>query len=129
MPSASKLTTNLKTAVIGEGDDPLKVTFKPGSISPKALRGLTNSDKPADEHEALDTLDKMVDLIVTSVTEWNLTATDDSPVVPLTFDAVSDLGVEVLMLVVEGITGAMAPGEANGTPSSAPTNEPSSVEA
>lgn len=129
MPSVHRVVTGQTTVTIGEGEDALHVTVWMNILSPKALRNLAQSDKGETVADVLDSLDNVVTLLTQAIVSWDLTAEDDGPVIPITFDALSDLGLGLLKAILTGILGAITVGEINGTPSSTPTIMPSSAKA
>lgn len=124
MPSIHRVVTGQTTVTIGEGADALHVTVWTNVLSPKALRNLVKNDDAGSVDGMLDSLDSMVNLLAQVIVSWDLTTEDDGPVIPITADALSDLGLGLLRLVLQGIMEAITVGEASGTPSSTPTTMP-----
>jgi hypothetical protein len=128
MPSKKSLARKVMHTQLGNPDDPLKLTFLPEMVSPQNLKtlmkfGTLGKNNPTEE-SVNSGLDGIVNLLKDILVEWNLNEDDDptSPIVPLTFDGLSSVGVALLKDVAEAIFNVVSVPETSGTISSAPTN-------
>jgi hypothetical protein len=133
MPSKKSLTRNVLQVELGNPDDPLKISFLPGMVSPKNLKSLMKfgaMGKNATTESVTASLDGIVELLHEVILEWNLNEDDDpSAIVPLTFEGISGVGFTLLQDISEAIFTKVSVPETSGTISPKPMSMPSSPKA
>ena len=129
MPSKKSLAKTVMHVQFGNPDDPLKISFLPGMVSPKNLKSLMKfgaMGKNATEESVTSSLDGIVELLHEVITEWNLNEDDDpTAIIPLTFEGISGVGFSLLQQISEAIFNKVSVPETSGTSLSEPMSMPS----
>lgn len=111
MPKLTDLVADRATVAVPFDGASLKVTYRPGAITPKVQAAVFKAQREQDVNAGLcQPLSKLL-------VRWDLTD-DEGETVPTTAESLADLPAQLLMRVLEAITDDMAPNPPRGDDSS-----------
>jgi hypothetical protein len=104
--SLGQLTANRKALTIPfEGVGELHVEYYPQRLTAKMLTDFATADKLADlpAERVVEIVSSPVESLLVLLHSWDMTATDDGPVLPIDRETLSGLGLQILWAIVAGI--------------------------
>lgn len=121
MPTVGQIAARRAIATIDLGDGVVVTAeFFPDRVSPAMMRQFSNLSKMSQnttEEQMLDGVDSIASMLSTLLASWDLTESDDGPMVALTKERLVELGLPFLMVVFRHIWEAVQLGERTGMPS------------
>jgi hypothetical protein len=104
------ITSKTNTVAVEIDGDPKAITVKytTRKVTPRTMKalheGLSNGTDPSG-------MDSIIDQLLAMVTEWDLRPDEGMDIIPLTKEALQDVPLEVLTLVVGAVTDDQVPKE------------------
>ena len=102
------------------------IHYRPTALTPRLIRQMQAADEQEDDSARAVV---MADILEHVITGWEGLLDDDDQPLPYSRDAMEDMGIDVLIVIMNKIYAGAKVGEANGASNGTPSGLPSSPRA